>query len=350
MSDHVHLQSTSNAPSSGQFFGQSLRSVWWLIVAILVGAAILDPSRITEIVTIATRAFAGTLPYIAFAVALIAWMKASGAEHSLAGVFAGRETRMIVLAALIGGLAPFCSCEVVPFIAGLLAAGAPLSAIMAFWLSSPLIDPPTVLITAGALGWEYAAGKAVAAVGIGLMGGFAISALSGGGRFANPLKPGGALASGGCGTSLETNKPVWWFWRESKRLAVFWRELIANGLFLAKWLALAYVLEALLIIYVPDTLVASVIGGDGVWPIFVGAIIGAPAYINGYAAPALLSGLVDQGMSPGAAMSFMVAGAVTCIPAMAAVWALVRPSIFALYVTFGFIGAVIAGLAFDAIM
>ncbi len=39
---------------------------------------------------------------------------------------------MIVLAALFGGLAPFCSCQVIPFVAGLLALGTPLPAVMAF--------------------------------------------------------------------------------------------------------------------------------------------------------------------------------------------------------------------------
>ena len=54
---------------------------------------------------------------------MIAMLKASGAERTLAKIFEGREYRMIVLAALFGGLAPFCSCEVVPFVAGLIAAG-----------------------------------------------------------------------------------------------------------------------------------------------------------------------------------------------------------------------------------
>ena len=45
----------------------------------------------------------------------------------IARAFEGRESRMILLAALMGGLAPFCSCEVIPFIAALLAAGTPLS-------------------------------------------------------------------------------------------------------------------------------------------------------------------------------------------------------------------------------
>ena len=51
------------------------------------------------------------------------------------------ETKRIVIASLGGALSPFCSCGVVPLVAGLLAAGVPLPVVMAFWLSSPLMDP-----------------------------------------------------------------------------------------------------------------------------------------------------------------------------------------------------------------
>ena len=84
-----------------------------------------------------------------------------GAANVISSVFEGREIRMIVLAAVFGGLAPFCSCEVIPFVAALLAVGTPLSAIMAFWLASPLIDPPSLVITAGAMGWRFAIGKPI---------------------------------------------------------------------------------------------------------------------------------------------------------------------------------------------
>ena len=53
----------------------------------------------------------------------------------------------------------------------------------------------------------------------------------------------------------------------------------------------------------------------------MGALVSAPAYLNGYAAPALVAGLMQQGMSAGAAMALMVAGSVSSIPAMVAVWA-----------------------------
>lgn len=143
-----------------------LWSPWGLIVAIIALIALLDPEQMREILSIAIHALGGTAPYILFAVATIAYLSASGAEAIIANVFKGRERRMIILAALVGGLAPFCSCEVIPFIAGLLAMGVPLGPVMAFWLASPLVDPPSLLITAGALGWNFAIAKAVAAVAL----------------------------------------------------------------------------------------------------------------------------------------------------------------------------------------
>ncbi|MEM9783837.1 MAG: permease [Pseudomonadota bacterium] len=327
-----------------------LATPWSVVIGVALGVAVLDPGRWTAVMGFAGSAFLGTLPYIAFAVLLVAYLKAAGAEAMVAEAFKGRETRMIVLAALFGGLAPFCSCEVIPFIAGLLALGAPLPAVMAFWLSSPLIDPPTLLITAAALGWPFAIGKAVAAVALGLFGGFALKAVMRSGVFADPLRPRQAKGCCGCGPSPFSGTPVWRFWAEEKRRTVFGAEARVNALFLVKWLALAYALEALLVTYVPAETIAGVVGGEGLTPIVVSALVGMPAYLNSYVAPALVAGLMDQGMAAGAAMAFIIAGAVSSIPAMAAVWSLVRPGVFAAYLGLGVTGAIVTGVLYQAVM
>jgi len=322
------------------------RSVWTLIVMVTAAVALLDPANLAAIIQFALSALLSTLPYIAFAVVLIAGLKATGAEHAIARAFEGQEYRMVVMAALVGGLAPFCSCEVIPFVAGLIAAGAPLSAIMAFWLSSPLIDPPSLFITAAALGWNFAMAKAVFAVSIGLFGGIVIAVMNRGGMLTSPAKPGSIAATRGCGPAIGSNKPVWKFWREDNRLATFKSEFLQNSIFLVKWLSFAYLLEALLVTYVPAELIGSIVGGEGVMPIIVSAFIGAPAYLNSYVAPALVAGLMEQGMSPGAGMAFMIAGAVSSIPAMVGVYSLVRLPVFISYVALGLIAAILSGLAF----
>ncbi len=326
-----------------------LKSPWSLVVVIPALILVFDPTNFTTVIEFAVRAFVGTLPYIVVAVLMIAWLKAAGAEAYVARAFQGRETQMIFMAALLGGLAPFCSCEVIPFIAGLLTLGAPLSAVMAFWLSSPLVDPATLVITAGALGWPFAIGKAVSAIFLGLLGGFSIRMFRTMGAFSNPLRARGNQCNA-CSSAPHGDKPVWTFWHESGRRQIFGEQFITNAAFLAKWLALAYVLEALLVTYVPASLIAAVVGGDGLLPIATAAVVGMPAYLNGYVAPALLAGLMDQGMSAGAAMSFMVAGAISSIPAMAAVWSLVKPGVFTAYLGLGLSGAIVSGIVFQLIV
>ena len=337
------------APNRDTPLLERLRSVWLLIAAIPLLVFLFDRARVDELLQIATSELLGAAPFILVAVLLIAYLKAAGAEGLIAGAFVGRERRMIVLAALVGGLAPFCSCQVIPFVAGLLALGVPVSAVMAFWLSSPLIDPASLLVTAGALGWDFAIGKTVAAVFLGLFGGFGIKLALQAGAFAAPLRHAadGSCQSGTCGTSsLGDGPPSWRCWGESDRRQVFRRELIGNAVFLFKWLSLAYLLQALLILYVPAGLIGGMVGGDGLWPVVLGALVGMPAYLNSYAAPPLVAGLMEQGMSAGSAMAFMVAGAISCIPAMTAIWGLVKPQVFAAYLGFGVGGAVIFGAAF----
>ena len=108
-------------------------------------------------------------------------------------------------------------------------------------------------------------------------------------------------------------------------------------------------LEALLVYYVPADLIATLVGGEGVTPIAIAALVGMPAYLNSYVAPPLLAGLIDQGMSYGAGMSFMVAGAVSSIPAMLAVWSLVKPQVFATYLALGVSGAIMSGIIFQMV-
>ena len=331
------------------FSGMNFDGAWVAIFLVILAVGLFDPGNFVLIMDQAAGSLLSTLPYVIVAILMIAFLKASGGEIIIAEAFKGRETRMIIFAALLGGLAPFCSCEVIPFVAGLLALGTPLSAVMAFWLASPLMDPSALLITAGALGWNFAVFKLFAAIGLGLMGGFLVMAYMRFGGFANPLREQKTSSCCSAPKISADDKVVWRFWEERERREEFVIQGQSNAEFLVKWLTLAYLLESLMVNYIPAELIASIIGGDGVGPILLSALVGAPAYLNSYAAPPLVAGLMEQGMSGGAGMAFMIAGGVSCIPAMTAVYALVNKTVFATYVLIGFSGAVISGLLFAAI-
>lgn len=324
-------------------------NAWFATAGLLVLIALFDTRQLLPTLEFATEALLGTAPFIIFAVLAVAYLKATGAESLLAKAFEGPQLRMIAVAALIGGVSPFCSCEVIPFIAALLAVGAPLSAVMAFWLSSPLMDPAMFAITAGTLDWEFAAAKAMAAVGLGVFGGIGTMVLSNSTVFIDPLRERPAVG-GCCGVKIPfSGQPEWRFWHARNRRDTFVQTARDNALFLLKWLALAYVIEAVMLEYLPAEMIAGLLGGSGVWPIFLGALLGAPAYLNGYAAVPLVDALLTQGMTQGAAMSFVIAGGVSCIPASIAVWALVKPKVFAAYIGFALVGATVAGVLWQVI-
>jgi uncharacterized protein len=62
-----------------------------------------------------------------------------------------------------------------------------------------------------------------------------------------------------------------------------------------------------------------VLGEDSAFAVPLAALVGIPLYLNELGALPIVAGLLDQGMQPGAAIAFLIAGGVTSIPAMAAV-------------------------------
>jgi uncharacterized membrane protein YraQ (UPF0718 family) len=93
------------------------------------------------------------------------------------------------------------------------------------------------------------------------------------------------------------------------------REAGLTALNLSLWMLVAFLLEALIARYFPTEAVAGLLGKDVPWAIPLAAV---PDW-----------------------------GAVTTIPAMAAVWGLVKPRVFLSYLGFAIAGALIAGYAFQ---
>jgi uncharacterized membrane protein YraQ (UPF0718 family) len=323
---------------------------WIAVVAILGALAVVVPPQATASVVFTAKAIWSVLPFFALSIGLAAYARATGAENLIARAFAGRAGVMVVFASLVGALSPFCSCGVIPVIAALLATGVPLAPVMAFWLASPLMDPSMFALTTGVLGLQFAAAKTIAAVGVGLLGGLGLLAMQRAGILVGPpLRDG--VGNGGCaGSKIRNPKDVVWrYWGEPARREAFWANAGQNTLFLGKWLTLAFVLESLMVAYVPNDLVAGIAGDGGLVSIITATLVGVPSYLNGNAALPLVSGLLDKGMAPGAAMAFLVGGGVTSIPAALAVWAVARRGVFAAYLAFAALGAVLSGLAFQAL-
>ena len=103
-------------------------------------------------------------------------------------------------------------------------------------------------------------------------------------------------------------------------------------------------MEALITLYVPQEAIAKVLGEGNALAVPLAALIGIPLYLSNFSALPIVSGLLVQGMQPGAAIAFLIAGPVTTIPAMTAVYGVVQKQVFVLYISLGLFGAMVMGL------
>jgi uncharacterized membrane protein YraQ (UPF0718 family) len=287
------------------------------------------------------------LPFFLLSVGISAWVTVSGFADRIQAVFNRREKVAIAGAAIIGAVIPLCSCGVIPLIAAMLASGVPLGPVMAFWISSPLMSPSMFVLTAGVLGMEYAVARLAAAVLMGAGAGYLLYFLTSS-KMLNHQLHGLSIKQSACCGSEERQESKGAsrsrFWQD------FWPQTWTVSLFLGKWLLIAFILESFIVHYVDAKWISAVLGSDRSFSIPLATAIGIPVYTSGVGAIPIVKGLLGSGMSPGAALAFLVSGPVTTIPAMTAVFALVKRQTFAIYLAVGIGGSLIAGYVFQMVM
>jgi uncharacterized membrane protein YraQ (UPF0718 family) len=156
-------------------------------------------------------------------------------------------------------------------------------------------------------------------------------------RTASPSSTGCRTAESGAGGTCGGTTSFW------PRLL---QETWAATTMVAKFMLLTFFLEALITLYLPAEWTANLLGTQNRWAILLAALLGVPVYTSNMAALPLISGLLAQGMHPAAALAFLIAGPTTTLPAMAAVWGLASRRVFALYVSFSLVGAIVLGYAY----
>ncbi len=318
-----------------------------LILSVLLGILLIVPEQFSDSLRFTANSLISIAPFILLSVILAAYLQAADADKMLGRVFSGHPVIVIFAASVFGALSPFCSCGVIPLISALLISGVPLAGVMAFWISSPVMDPEMFILTAAELGMEFAIAKTLATITVGLIGGFSTYALTNLGLFKDPLQV-VQDRSCGCGSpEIDASvRPVWKFWVESDRMKKFTESVRSTGLFLGQWLLFAFILESLMVVYLPAETISQWIPMDSLLIIPMAALVGVPTYLNGYAAIPLASGLMESGFGGGAVLTFLSAGAMTSIPAAVAVYSLVKKNIFLWYITLSLVGSIIVGFTY----
>jgi uncharacterized protein len=352
-----------------------------------------------EIIKIAAYIFESFLhiwPYLLVTIPLAVLVKQSGAAKLIHKALSRNPLVSILLATLVGAISPFCSCGVIPVISSLLIGGVPLAPVMSFWIASPSMDPEIFFLSTASIGWELSVWRLAATFAISLSAGYithilvlkgllgrsilrtekAIAQLAALGHSNN-----GQVAVNCCidecsinsicqvdesqqpqrhqdtkfhqrdtanRTILVNFRALVSWWHEADRRKLLKETWQATSMVL-KFMGLAFFINALINFYVPKDFLTVILNGNSSVSVLIATLAGIPAYTTNITALPLISGLLKLGMNPGAALAFLIAGPVTTLPAMVAVWGIASRKVFILYLGYCVLGALITGLLFNLV-
>lgn len=288
--------------------------------------------------------------FFVLGISIASLIKTFQLDSYLKKAFEGKTAASIPIATSAGAFSPLCSCGVIPAIASLLSSGVPIATIMAFWISSPLIDPEVFILTYGLLGKEMAFARLIATLLLGLVAGFGTLYISNKGFLDNQVLKDYEYKKKD-DLPLEEKEEENLTKKELRIVRLF--QFLINfknlGIFVGKFILIAFVLEAIIVKYVPMDWVGDLLGRSNPFGPLIATLIGVPAYASSISSMPIVRGFMDLGMDNGTALSFMIGGAATSIPAMVAVFSIVKKRTFFLYITFSMVGAVTAGYAYRLI-
>ncbi|MGB9131576.1 MAG: permease [Methanosarcina sp.] len=247
--------------------------------------------------------------------------KALGGRHRFIGS---------ILGAGFGALTPFCSCSTIPLLLGMLNAGVPFAAAMAFLFSSPLLNPVIISLFVILLGWKvaalYFAVTFVCAIIISLL----LDWLG----FASQVKS-AAVIRGGCDCQQATDARS-----RVQRSARFAFNLFRQ---LMPYLLIGAGIGAFIHGFVPTEIVSRLAGPSNPLAVPVAAIVGIPLYIRAETMIPIGLALIEKGMSVGAVLALIIGGAGASIPELALLSAIFKKRLLAAFVATVFAIAVAAG-------
>ena len=255
--------------------------------------------------------------------------------------------RSVLLAALFGAPIPLCSCGVLPAAAALRRKGASRSALMAFLISTPETGVDSVALTWGLLGPLMAVVRPLVAIATGIAAGLLGLFVrdDAGASESEPLAAAcHAHDHAGEAAPGDASAPPW---RTRLRAAIGYGfgSLLDE---IAFWLVVGLALTGLLAGLLPNDFFSSVLGWDrGLLPMLAMAAASVPLYLCASASTPVAAALIAKGLSPGAALVFLLVGPATNAATVAVARPLLGPRRLRIYLLTILALSLAAGFALD---
>jgi uncharacterized protein len=315
------------------------------------------------------RTIAHNFPALAIGVFIAAGIKVYLDPEKMKAWLLRQSSVSIPATVAFGAFTPLCACGTMAVVVSMLATALPWGPIMAFLTSSPLMSPAEFVLISGIIGPSFAVALTAASVIIGLGSGYMThviekktSYLHNQLRFVYDTI---SLSESIESCCLDSTLAVYCCDSSAAELSLPASSKFSP--FLAKYkivpmvktvfdvgirrilplFALFAAIGHLINEFIPSGWIAAVFGAQNIFAVPLAALVGIPLYVNGDSSIPLIQTLMQNGVSSGAMLAFMVTGPGTSAGAIAGILTIMKKKAVALYVMYLLVGAILVGYLYD---
>jgi uncharacterized membrane protein YraQ (UPF0718 family) len=252
-----------------------------------------------------------------------------------------RETLGNVLGSLLGVVTPFCSCSAVPLFIGFVTTGVPLGVTFSFLIAAPMINEVALVLLFGLFGWKVAGLYLCTGLVIAMVAGWVIGRL----RLEGWVE-GWVYERASSAVPAGQDERL----RLTERLALgrdAVRDIVGKVWpFVLAGIAVGAGIHG----YVPEQLMASIMGKGAWWSVPLAVLIGIPMYSNAAGIIPVVQALLEKGAALGTVLAFMMAVIGLSLPEVIILRKVLKFPLIATFVGVVGVGILIVGYLFNIVL
>jgi len=245
-------------------------------------------------------------PYLLFGFFVAGLLSVFVSQKLVERHLGGKGLWPLVKASIFGVPLPLCSCGVIPVSMSLHKHGASRGATISFLLSTPQTGADSIFVTLSLLGPVFAVFRPLAAFVTGIVGGVLVNVF---GRTAeDEIQPPAKYSDECCGGE-----------KKHRIAAGLKYGFVTLPRDIGKVMLIGLVIAAFISAVVPDDFFAKHLG-TGIFAMVVMMFLGIPVYVCATASVPVAAALILKGLTPGAALVFLMTGPATNAASFVTIW------------------------------
>lgn len=245
-----------------------------------------------------------------------------------------------VMAASLGVVTPFCSCSAVPLFIGFVQAGVPLGVTFSFLIAAPMVNEVALTLLFGLFGWRIALLYLGLGLSVAIVAGWVIGRLKMEAYLEDWVRNMPRVVARADAVRLTLSDRV-----EAGFASV--REIVGK---VWPYILAGVAIGAAIHGYVPEALMAAIMGKDAWWSVPLAVVIGIPMYTNAAGVIPIVQALLAKGAALGTVLAFMMSVIALSLPEMVILRKVLKARLIVTFIAVVAAGILLVGYVFNAVL